>query len=41
MQRKRIPVERGQIEAVMAAEGDAALEVLQTIFTFIHSPSYE
>ena len=41
MQRKRIPIDRGQIEAVIAADGDAAVEVLQAIFTFIHSPSYE
>jgi hypothetical protein len=34
-------VERATIDAVMAADGDAALEVLQTLFTFIHSPSYE
>ncbi|GIL57286.1 hypothetical protein Vafri_12544 [Volvox africanus] len=41
IKRKRIPIERSQIEAVMAAEGDVAVEVLQAIFNFIHSPSYE
>eukprot|EP00195_Chlamydomonas_chlamydogama_P013528 CAMPEP_0202890600 /NCGR_PEP_ID=MMETSP1392-20130828/946_1 /ASSEMBLY_ACC=CAM_ASM_000868 /TAXON_ID=225041 /ORGANISM="Chlamydomonas chlamydogama, Strain SAG 11-48b" /LENGTH=647 /DNA_ID=CAMNT_0049574201 /DNA_START=144 /DNA_END=2087 /DNA_ORIENTATION=+ len=39
--KKRIPVERSQIDAVIAAEGDAAVEVLQAIYNFIHSPSYE
>eukprot|EP00198_Chlamydomonas_reinhardtii_P009932 XP_001699269.1 predicted protein [Chlamydomonas reinhardtii] len=41
IKRKRIPIDRGQIEAVIAADGDAAVEVLQAIFTFIHSPSYD
>lgn len=41
LQRKRIPIEHVQIEAAMAAEGDAAVEVLQSIYSFIHSPSYE
>ncbi|KAG1669298.1 hypothetical protein FOA52_014859 [Chlamydomonas sp. UWO 241] len=34
--RKRIPVDKALADAAIAAEGDAAVEVLQLIYTFIH-----
>jgi hypothetical protein len=41
MQRKGINVDRHQVNAVIAADGDVCIEVLQTIYTFIQSPNYE
>jgi hypothetical protein len=40
-QKKRFPVDRRQIEAVMAADTDAAVEVLQAVYSYIHSQAYE
>ncbi|GAX80322.1 hypothetical protein CEUSTIGMA_g7760.t1 [Chlamydomonas eustigma] len=39
--RKGINIDRPQVNAVIAAEGDVCIEVLQTIYNFIQSPSYE
>eukprot|EP00798_Chlamydomonas_sp_ICE-L_P025562 gene25562-11212_t len=39
--KKNIQVERSQIEAVISAKEDAAAEVLQIIYSFIHGPAYE
>ncbi len=41
MQKKGIIIDRPQVNAVIAAEGDACIEVLQTIYNFIQSPAYE
>jgi hypothetical protein len=39
--RKNVPVERASIDSCMAAEGEAAIEVLMAIYSFIHSLAYE
>lgn len=41
MQKKRISIERQQIDAVMNAEGDAAVDMLQLLYSFINGPEYE
>ncbi|KAI8472558.1 MAG: hypothetical protein J3K34DRAFT_375963 [Monoraphidium minutum] len=38
--KRAIPVEPRHVEAVMAADGDAAAEVLQLLYTFINSDGY-
>lgn len=35
VQRKRFPIERDMVEAVMNAEGEAAVELLQTIHSCV------
>jgi hypothetical protein len=40
MQRRDIPIEQQQIEAIINADGDAASEVLQAIYSFINSEAY-
>jgi hypothetical protein len=40
LQRRDIPVDQQMIEAVINAEGEAASEVLQTLYTFINSDAY-
>ncbi|KAL6751901.1 hypothetical protein V8C86DRAFT_1794276 [Haematococcus lacustris] len=39
--KKQIPVDTGQIDCVIAAEGEAAAELLQVLHAHIHSPSFE
>ncbi|KAJ9506502.1 hypothetical protein QJQ45_019626 [Haematococcus lacustris] len=39
--KKQIPVDAGQIDCVIAAEGEAAAELLQVLHAHIHSPSFE
>jgi hypothetical protein len=39
-QRRNIPVDQQQIEAVINAEDDAATDVLQYIYSFINSDAY-
>ena len=39
-QKNKIEVDRAQIDAVIAAESDAATEVLQAIYTFVHGPAF-
>lgn len=41
VQRKHIAIEPQQVECIMAADGDAAVELLQTLHTFIHGPGFE
>ena len=41
LQKKGIPIEQSQVDAVIAAEGEAAVEMLQAIYAFIQSPGYE
>lgn len=40
LQKRNIPIDLQQIEAVITAEDDAASDVLQTIFSFINSDAY-
>jgi hypothetical protein len=39
-QRRGVPVDARQVEAVMAAEGDAAAELLQLLYGFINSDAF-
>jgi hypothetical protein len=41
LQRKGIPVEKTLADAAISADGDAAVEIIQTIYSFLHSPNYE
>ena len=34
-------VERAQVNAIISAEGDVCIEVLQTIYNWIQGPEYE
>ena len=40
IQRRCVPVEPRHVEAVIAAEGDAAAELLQLLYAFINSDAY-
>lgn len=40
LQKRNIPIEQQQVEAIINAEGDAASEVLQAIYSFINSEAY-
>jgi hypothetical protein len=39
-QRRSIPVEAHQVEAVMAAEDDAASDLLQLLYAFLNSDAF-
>jgi hypothetical protein len=39
-QRRAIPIDQQQIEAIMTAEDDAASDALQAIYAFISSDAY-
>ena len=41
MQKKGMPVDRPQVNLIIAADGDTCIEVLQTIYNFIQGPAYE
>lgn len=41
LQKRNIPIDQQQIEAIINAEGDAASEVLQAIYSFINSDAYQ
>uniref|UniRef100_A0A383WH49 Calponin-homology (CH) domain-containing protein n=1 Tax=Tetradesmus obliquus TaxID=3088 RepID=A0A383WH49_TETOB len=38
--KRNIPIEQQQVEAIINAEGDAASEVLQAVYSFINSEAY-
>ncbi len=40
-QKKQIPVEPSIVQGVMAAEGDAATELVQLLYDFIHGPTFQ
>lgn len=39
-QKRDIPIDQQQIQAIINAEDDAASDVLQSIYSFIHSDAY-
>jgi hypothetical protein len=40
LQRRQIPIDQTQINAIIAAEGDAATSALLTLHRFINSSAY-